>query len=212
MAYFRLNQILVEDNDQTVVCRTRLRSRLLAGPGFVFMSCFWLFFALITLPVRLPFLPPHYSINSWPFFFSWTCLCAPILWWLFNTSYTLRLNLPRRTYRMTRGFFPFVLVNCGPFEDVNNIVVLRVYQTGNFVTGGRVCTYLLMLEWKKMQWLHQSKIAKGVGWDQESAVTLGISENLEEAEAKANEMAAKIGVPYTGMHDPHSMPKRNRPA
>jgi len=211
MAYFRLNQTLVEDNDQTVVCRTCLRDRLIAATFFLLMSCFWLFFALITLPARLLFLPPHYSANSWPLFLAITCLCVPILWSLFNVPYTLRLSLSRRTYQMTQGFPPFVLVSNGPFEDVNNIVVLRLYQTGNFVTGGRVCTYLVQLEWKKMQWLHLSRIARGVGWDQESSVTLGVTEDLAEAEAKAQEIAAKLRVSYTGMHDPLWMPKGNRP-
>ncbi len=109
MAYFRLNQILVEDSGQTVVCRTRLRDRLIAGPLFVLMICCWLFCALFTLPARLPFLPPYYSVDSWPLFFSFTFICGSISWWLFNISYTLRLNLPQRTYRMTRGFLPFVL-------------------------------------------------------------------------------------------------------
>ncbi len=103
------------------------------------------------------------------------------------------------------------LVNCGPLEDIHHLSVLRAYQTGNFVTGGRLCTYLVQLEWKKVQWLHRLRIARAVGWDQESSVTLGTSENLDEAEAKAKELAAKIGVPYTGMHDPLWMPRGNRP-
>lgn len=210
MPYFRLNQILTEDDAQTIVCRTRLRDRLIAGVFFVSMSCFLLVFALITLPVCLPVLPPYYSVNSWPLFLSGTCICVPILWWLLNLSYTLRLSLLHRTYRMTRGFFPLVLISCGPFEDVNNIFVLRLYQTGSFVSGARVCTYLIQLEWKKMQWLHRSMVAMGIGWIQESAVTLGITESLAEAEEKAQEFAAKIGVPYNGMQYPLWMPKGNR--
>lgn len=206
--HFWLEQTLIRDDDQAIVCRTRVGQRLYGGVFFVFLAGVLLVFALITVPVVVPGLPPRYSLGSWPLFFSGACVLAVLLAWLFSLSYTLHLDLERRTYQMTRGPFPLALVRRGPLTDINEVYVLRSH--GNLAWEARVRTYGVQLSWKKMQWLRRSKVARGFGWVEESEVTLGLSESLAEAEDGGRELAAKLGVPFTGTRYPLGTPKYNQ--
>ena len=115
-------------------------------------------------------------------------------WVMWMGEYTLRLDLRRRQYRLTRGVPPLRRTMTGSLEDVSHLYTLRdvTRMPENIVVGPvrLVTTYTVWLVWRRRR-------TAPMQWD----VALATSEFREEGLGLCARLSERLGVPDQGLRD-----------
>ena len=182
-------QMLVAEDEESIVFQSPPRYRTARRVMFWSGLALALLFAAI-----LPSVIPH--ITLWEKA-AGLMVCATIFgypWVMWMGEYTLRLDLRRGQYHLTRGVHPLRRTMTGSLGDVSHLYTLQdvTRVPDNIVTGPirLLTTYTVWLVWRR-RW------AAPMRWN----MALANSEFREEGLGLCVRLAGRLGVPDRGLRD-----------